>query len=170
MCRKRNMETSRARSVPQIIGSGNQMGHQRVHLKHAKHSIWSLRAFWGLEGGITKAVIFYVPGPVRTCPYCPYGRPSDATCGTRCGNSQWHPSPAGGHCSASVTRWPQATSLQCASSACSARHAGQRSARARHLHCKPTSLQLHGVFVTWETWASDPLDTTDRDRDHGWER
>ena len=28
MCRKRNMETSRARSVPQIIGSGHQMGHQ----------------------------------------------------------------------------------------------------------------------------------------------
>ena len=28
MCRKRNMETSRARSVAQIIGSGHQMGHQ----------------------------------------------------------------------------------------------------------------------------------------------
>ena len=28
MCRKRNMETSGARSVPQIIGSGHQMGHQ----------------------------------------------------------------------------------------------------------------------------------------------
>ena len=50
MCRKRNMDTSRARSV---------------HLKHAQDSIWSRRAFWGLAGGITKAVIFYVPGPVR---------------------------------------------------------------------------------------------------------
>ena len=58
------METSRARSVPQIIGIGHTMGHQWIHLKHAQHSVWSLRAFWGPAGGITKAVIFYVPGPV----------------------------------------------------------------------------------------------------------
>ena len=45
----RNLKPSGARSVPQIVGSGQLMGH---------HSIWSLRAFWGPAGGVTKIVRF----------------------------------------------------------------------------------------------------------------
>ena len=76
MCRKRNLEPSGARSVSQIVVSGYQMGHQWAHLKHGKDSTWSLRAFWGLAGGITKAVIFYVQGPLMLLPrYISKGTP-----------------------------------------------------------------------------------------------